>query len=438
MIGSKLCGALLEKIKYDMMVVHHNFEDDMHYSLDHSHAEDLEIKTLDRTVRTRLYFTSESHLHSLLNVLRYPGEGHPSAFSEQGIKFIEDTPELGYLTQIVFRLFESKTDDDDKNNQDNHNNATTTSHKFRVEILFSTGATNDPLVDKSASLKPYFALNSNIQIEDMISYLDTAILAGNEEDDVDDDEGDYSNTNDVNKPLSLGVKGENQPTSHRNHNKSSEDTMNSSSFSTLSTKTTKQSLEQRMLQQQMQMRQQNQQQVVKEECEDQEQQQAAEEEFMNLSMDEPPQFEYMDDDDHPRIFNSGSSLTEQEREKVEREKLADVFQDGAQYLTHPPSSARAGKDDPRAYLDSNTFVAPNTVGGATSHHRKSSKTQYRNSNVTVVSDQWDHSTTNSPEYRKQLLSSPVTTQGDDDVPPVRFNRSHSEPKSAADDIPKQR
>ena len=373
------------------MVVHNNFEDDMHYSLDHSHAEDLQIKTLDRTVRTRLYFTSESHLHSLLNVLRYPGEGHPSAFSEQGIKFIEDTPELGYLTQIVFRLFESKSE--------------TTNHKFRVEILFSTGATNDPLVDKSASLKPYFALNSNIQIEDMISYLDTAILAGNE----DVEEEDSNNEN------QCTIESSQSPI----------EDMSTSSFSTLSAKTTKQSLEQRM-QQHIKM-QQNQ--PIEEE--QQQQQQQAEEEFMNLSMDEPPQFGYMDDSD-PTIFNSGSSLNDEE--KREKERLADVYQDGAQYLTHPPSSAR-GKDDPRAYLGSNTFVAPNTVGASVTSHRK--KNINRNSNITVVSgsvtasDQWEHSTTNLSDHRKQRLSSPAKKQKDI-VPFTRFNRSHSEPERSDD------
>jgi inositol hexakisphosphate/diphosphoinositol-pentakisphosphate kinase len=74
-IGSKLCGALLQKIKYDLMVAQTNFND-MHYQLDHSHAEDLGINSVSRAVTTRLYFTSESHLHSLLNVLRFPEEGN--------------------------------------------------------------------------------------------------------------------------------------------------------------------------------------------------------------------------------------------------------------------------------------------------------------------------------------------------------------------------
>ena len=109
-IGSKVCGALLEKIKYDLNVAQSDKLTDMRFHLDHSHSEDLDINSLGRAVRTRLYFTSESHLHTLLNVLRYPGPGEDCAISAEGLSMLDEVNELSYLTQIVLRLFVDRLD----------------------------------------------------------------------------------------------------------------------------------------------------------------------------------------------------------------------------------------------------------------------------------------------------------------------------------------
>jgi hypothetical protein len=87
---------------------------------------------MGRRVRTRLYFTSESHLHTLLNVLRF-AKDRTSVLSEQGVSILNGTNELCYLTQVVIRLFED--------NRWELNDA----RRFRVEILFSPGATATPL-----------------------------------------------------------------------------------------------------------------------------------------------------------------------------------------------------------------------------------------------------------------------------------------------------
>mmetsp|Transcript_13732 Transcript_13732/g.24396 ORF Transcript_13732/g.24396 Transcript_13732/m.24396 type:complete len:1129 (+) Transcript_13732:620-4006(+) len=92
---------------------------DTFHRLDKRHARSLGIKSSDRMVRTRLYFTSESHLHSLLNVLRYAAaksvgvaaseiEMDIPKLTEEAMESINEIGELNYLTHIVFRLFELK------------------------------------------------------------------------------------------------------------------------------------------------------------------------------------------------------------------------------------------------------------------------------------------------------------------------------------------
>jgi hypothetical protein len=90
-----------------------------------------------RHVRTRIYFTSESHCHSLVNVLRYCQLGLGAEFqqgllSEVGQRLLQETSELDYMTHIVFRMFERKK------------LPLNDPGRFRVEILFSPGAAHDP------------------------------------------------------------------------------------------------------------------------------------------------------------------------------------------------------------------------------------------------------------------------------------------------------
>lgn len=151
------------------------------------------VKSVNRRVRTRLYFTSESHIQALMNVLRYchrqsgdlarnsnssaqslastvesgntsrapssklllpPVETHGSSGSEppspvpkpsivqaeQETK-LSDNPVFGYLTQIVFRLYEDKAA------------APGTNDRYRVEVLFSPGAVGDPTLCKNHIMK---------------------------------------------------------------------------------------------------------------------------------------------------------------------------------------------------------------------------------------------------------------------------------------------
>lgn len=194
-ISHMMCQELLKKISNDIRIAQSGTHLDMHYLLDHSHAEDLDIKSLGRNVRTRLYFTSESHLYTLLNVLQYPLNGPinlkpspaptpspsphatpsqppppppPSClFDENGLQVLENICELSYLTQITIRLFEiaSKPRDDPE--------------KYRCEISLSAGVISDPCIDKTGTVSESFILNSHVRCHDLLLCLAGELRNGN-------------------------------------------------------------------------------------------------------------------------------------------------------------------------------------------------------------------------------------------------------------------
>jgi hypothetical protein len=132
-VGVKICHGLLEKIKFDLNVARTDNDVDMRYMINMAYGADMNINTMGRRIRTRLYFTSESHLHTVLSVLRFANaEGCKSILSERGIRIINSTPELCYLTQIILRVFEDSSKD------------IADPRRFRVEIQFSPGATATP------------------------------------------------------------------------------------------------------------------------------------------------------------------------------------------------------------------------------------------------------------------------------------------------------
>ncbi|XP_010550091.1 PREDICTED: inositol hexakisphosphate and diphosphoinositol-pentakisphosphate kinase 2-like isoform X2 [Tarenaya hassleriana] len=105
------------------------------YRLDPKYAN---VKTPERHVRTRLYFTSESHIHSLMNVLRYCNldeslQGEESLVCKNALERLCKTKELDYMSYIVLRMFENTEVplDDPK--------------RFRIELTFSRGADLSPL-----------------------------------------------------------------------------------------------------------------------------------------------------------------------------------------------------------------------------------------------------------------------------------------------------
>jgi len=188
-IGNKMCSVLLDKLLYDLVIARTDNQVDMRYMINLQYSADIPINTMGRRIRTRLYFTSESHLHTLLNVLRFDCANGSSAvkslLTQRGINIISSAPELCYLTQIVIRLFEntSKEEKDPK--------------RFRIEIFFSPGATATPLhkserkrdtEDKSRfDTEPMQLISRpHLTCEEVEEYFKEAIKAGKtEEDDAD-------------------------------------------------------------------------------------------------------------------------------------------------------------------------------------------------------------------------------------------------------------
>ncbi|TKY50351.1 Inositol hexakisphosphate and diphosphoinositol-pentakisphosphate kinase 2 [Spatholobus suberectus] len=105
------------------------------YRLDPKYAN---VKTPERHVRTRLYFTSESHIHSLMNVLRYCNldeslQGEESLVCHNALERLCKTKELDYMSHIVLRMFE------------NTEVALEDPRRYRIELTYSRGADLSPL-----------------------------------------------------------------------------------------------------------------------------------------------------------------------------------------------------------------------------------------------------------------------------------------------------
>lgn len=97
--------------------------DEFLYTLDPHHAEELKINSYQRVVRSRFYFTSESHLQTILNILRYPHPHSEAKLSYKARNKLKSFLNIDYLSQIIIRLFENKS----------------VPNKFTCEISFSPG-----------------------------------------------------------------------------------------------------------------------------------------------------------------------------------------------------------------------------------------------------------------------------------------------------------
>ncbi|POM60006.1 Inositol hexakisphosphate and diphosphoinositol-pentakisphosphate Kinase, partial [Phytophthora palmivora] len=187
----------------DQDIEHHG------YRLDPSYAKELRIKSPGTQVRTRLYFTSESHMHTLLNVLRFQCPSwrarhqdgceddeydislEQEKFSNEILKsmgisvndhmtqrkyvfresrLISDSSrraldrvaEINYLAHIVIRVFETPSLPEDSED------------RFRVEISFSPGVRDglaeSPVGAEGVEDSIYLTKNmTGVMFEDMLA-----------------------------------------------------------------------------------------------------------------------------------------------------------------------------------------------------------------------------------------------------------------------------
>ncbi|XP_053091422.1 inositol hexakisphosphate and diphosphoinositol-pentakisphosphate kinase 1 isoform X14 [Pangasianodon hypophthalmus] len=123
-IASGYCLPLVKKIQLDLQRTH---EDEAVNKLHPLYSRG--VMSPGRHVRTRLYFTSESHVHSLLSIFRYGGLLNEEKDEQwkQAMDYLSAVTELNYMTQIVIMLYED-------NNKD-----PSSEERFHVELHFSPG-----------------------------------------------------------------------------------------------------------------------------------------------------------------------------------------------------------------------------------------------------------------------------------------------------------
>ncbi|XP_044521023.1 inositol hexakisphosphate and diphosphoinositol-pentakisphosphate kinase 1 isoform X6 [Gracilinanus agilis] len=144
-IAVGFCLPLLRKIQLDLQRTH---EDE--YSRG--------VLSPGRHVRTRLYFTSESHVHSLLSVFRYGGllDESQDAQWQRALAYLSAISELNYMTQIVIMLYEDNTQDP------------SSEERFHVELHFSPGVKGveeDGSAPTGCGFRPASSENEEIQTD---------------------------------------------------------------------------------------------------------------------------------------------------------------------------------------------------------------------------------------------------------------------------------
>eukprot|EP00096_Caligus_rogercresseyi_P004245 TRINITY_DN1843_c0_g1_i6.p1 TRINITY_DN1843_c0_g1~~TRINITY_DN1843_c0_g1_i6.p1 ORF type:complete len:1151 (+),score=271.91 TRINITY_DN1843_c0_g1_i6:86-3538(+) len=129
-IAQGICAPLLRKIRSDLQrnIEEDSFEEECDTVNRLNPRYSSGVSSPGRHVRTRLYFTSESHIHSLLTVLSEGGlvDSQDEQW-QRAMEYVSLVSELNYMTQVVIMLYEDPTKDP------------TSDQRFHVELHFSPG-----------------------------------------------------------------------------------------------------------------------------------------------------------------------------------------------------------------------------------------------------------------------------------------------------------
>ncbi|ORZ14442.1 histidine phosphatase superfamily-domain-containing protein [Lobosporangium transversale] len=131
-------------------------------------VEDLEAAKRSTTPCTRLYFTKESHVHTLLNIVYL--SGIPTRLSKN------ELPELDYLTQITFELYERSG-----SNTPGAALQSPQPREYSLRIGFSPGAGNSNILDLQMdskhclSVMPRRNLTDHLPLEAALRYYKTQV-----------------------------------------------------------------------------------------------------------------------------------------------------------------------------------------------------------------------------------------------------------------------
>lgn len=127
-ISLGICSPLLRKIRSDLQ--RNQTDEEETETVNRLNPKyTAGVKSPGRHVRTRLYFTSESHIQSLLTILRF-GSLFDETQDEQwrrAMEYVSAVSELNYMSQIVIMLYEDPSKD------------VASEERFHIELHFSPG-----------------------------------------------------------------------------------------------------------------------------------------------------------------------------------------------------------------------------------------------------------------------------------------------------------